>query len=284
MLEKLSLNNIEVFRELYNESNNYESYDKNFFCIYDNQNFVMKFLYRKFVKLIIVNGITIGYLWHESPTDRFTRVWALFISPKYYNLINERTLSDFDNLILAYEELNKNKKNLILNKLGFENIRYTNLMHMDLESYNENSSNYKGFKIVKFQENKDEGLRCHIQNQIFGESSRRELVIDDIYMDMAQDYYIEHLCYFGIENYKHIGYGQIINNRGMHTIVNFGISKGSRGKGLGKALLNGIIIKAKEAGIRDLYIRVDYENTKAINLYKDIGFIDIDKVLLWERK
>ena len=103
-------------------------------------------------------------------------------------------------------------------------------------------------------------------------------------MDMAQDYYIKHLCYFGIENYKYIGYGQIINNRGMHTIVNFGITRDKRGKGLGKVLLNSIIIKAKEAGIRDLYIRVDCENEKAINLYKKIGFMDIDKVLLWERK
>lgn len=284
MLEKLSLNSIEVFRELYNESNNYESYDKDFFYSYDKQNFVMKFLYRKFVKLIIVNGISIGYLWHESPVDRFTRVWSLFVNPKYYNLINERTLSEFDNLTLGYEELDKNNKNLILKKLGFKNIRYSNLMYMNIESYNKEKIKYKDFKIVEFQENKDEGLRCHIQNEIFGEIGRRELSIEDIYMDMAQDYYIKNLCYFGIEKYKHIGYGQIINNRGMYTIVNFGTIKESRGKGLGKALLHGIIIKAKETGIKDLYIRVDYENEKAINLYKNIGFTDIDKVLLWERK
>lgn len=283
MLEKLSLNNIEVFRELYNESNNYESYDKDFFYSYDKQNFVMKFLYRKFVKLIIVNGISIGYLWHESPVDRFTRVWSLFINPKYYNLINERTLSEFDTQILCYEELDKNNKNLILKKLGFKNIRYSNLMYMNLDHYNIDSNN-KDFKIVEFVANKDESLRCHIQNEIFGEAGRRELAVEDIYMDMVQDYYIKNLCYFGIEKDKYIGYGQIINNRGMHTIVNFGTTKESRGRGLGKALLNGVIIKAKEAGIKDLYIRVDYENKKAINLYKKMGFTDIDKVLLWERK
>lgn len=284
MLEKLSLNNIEVFRKLYNESNNYESYDKDFFYNYDKQNFVMKFLYRKFVKLISINGISIGYLWHESPVDRFIRVWSLFIVPKYYNLINERTLSDFDTLILGYEELNKDNKNFILKRLGFENVRYSNLMYMNLDSYNKENLKYKDFEVVEFKANKDEGLRCHIQNEIFGEASRRQLSIEDIYMDMVQDYYIKNLCYFGIEKNKHVGYGQIINNRGMHTIVNFGTVKSERGKGLGKALLKGIIIKAKEAGIKDLYIRVDYENEKAINLYRKIGFIDIDKVLLWERK
>lgn len=284
MLEKLSLTNIDVFRELYNESNKCKSYDKDFFCIYDNQNFVMKFLYRKFVKLIIVNGISIGYLWYESPVDRFTRVWSLFIDPKYYNLINERTLSDFDNLTLGYEELNNNNKNLILKRLDFKNVRYSNLMHMNLENYKKEDSNNEDFNIVELKANRDEALRCHIQNEIFGEANRKQLSIEDIYMDMVQDYYIKNLCYFGVEKNKHIGYGQIINNRGMHTIVNFGTIKECRGKGLGKALLKGIIIKAKETGIKDLYIRVDYENEKAINLYRKIGFIDIDKVLLWERK
>ncbi|WP_300379890.1 GNAT family N-acetyltransferase [Clostridium sp.] len=284
MLEKLSLNNIEIFRELYNESNNYKSYDKDFFYIYDKQNFVMKFLYRKFVKLITVNGISIGYLWHESPVDRFTRVWSLFIDPKYYNLINEITLSNFDNLILVYEELDNNNKNLILKRLGFKNVRYSNLMHMNLENYKKDKYDYEDFSIVEFKANKDEALRCHVQNEIFGEANRKQLSIEDIYMDMVQDYYIKNLCYFGVEENKHIGYGQIINNRGMHTIVNFGTIKEFRGKGLGKALLNGIIIKAKEAGIKNLYIRVDYENEKAINLYRKMGFTDIDKVSLWERK
>ena len=284
MLEKLSLNNIEVFRKLYNESNKHKSYDKDFFYTYDNQNFVMKFLYRKFVKLIIVNGISIGYLWHESPVDRFTRVWSLFIDPKYYNLINEKTLSDFDNLTLVYEELDNNNKNLILKRLDFKNARYSNLMHMNLDSYIKEETNYGNFNIVEFKANRDEALRCHIQNEIFGEASRKQLSIEDIYMDMLQDYYINNLCYFGVEKNKHIGYGQIINNRGMHTIVNFGTIKEARGKGLGKDLLKGIIMKAKDSGIRDLYIRVDFENEKAINLYRKIGFIDIDRVLSWERK
>ena len=41
------------------------------------------------------------------------------------------------------------------------------------------------------------------------------------------------------ENY--IGYGQIINNRNMYTIVNFGIIDGLRGLGLGKLLLYEIV-------------------------------------------
>ena len=70
----------------------------------------------------------------------------------------------------------------------------------------------------------------------------------------------------------------------MYTIVNFGIVDKYRGKGLSKIFLKKIIDEAKKYGIDELYIRVDSNNIKAINLYKSIGFKEINKILVWERK
>lgn len=50
------------------------------------------------------------------------------------------------------------------------------------------------------------------------------------------------------------------------------------GKGLGKDLMEIVIDKAIEQGVETIWLRVRKYNTRAINLYKKIGFvIDIDE-------
>lgn len=303
MLEKIGLNSIEALRKLHSKSLKRVSYDKDFFELYDKQNFVMKYLYRKFIKIIKINDNHVGYIWYEPPVDRYVRVWALYIEPEFIPLLNESTLDFFNRNILFYEVFNKSKRNTELMKLGFNKSRYSILMSLDLRYYNKdkeinniysklkdnlvkNNLNYYSsrFKVRKFIEGKDEALRCDIQNQIFADLNRKPLTIEDIYMDMGQDYYLKDFCFFGMLGDEAVGYGQIIDNRNMYTIVNFGIIERLRGIGLGKLLLHEIILKAKNYGIKELYIRVDYENLKAINLYKWIGFKFIDNITLWQRE
>jgi len=302
MLEKLTLNNMESFKELYSKSLKKLNYDKDFFKCYDNQNFLIKFLYRKFMRIIKLDNTSIGYIWYETPMDNFIKVWALYIDSKYINLIKENILSSFNSNILSYEAVDTVENNIILDKLGFKKQRYTLLMKMNIENYNNNERIYDIYnKIInnyyfknhfnsstvfstrKLIIGKDEELRCNIQNDIFGEWNRRPLTIDDIYSDMTQDYFLKDLCIFGMINNLYIGYGQIIFNRDMYTIVNFGIIKDFRGIGLGKLLLNDIILYAKKSGIKELAIRVDSNNTAAINLYKWIGFKESYKIVVWER-
>ena len=140
------------------------------------------------------------------------------------------------------------------------------------------------FSTRKLVVGKDEELRCNIQNDIFGEWNRRPLTVEDIYNDMTQDYFLKDLCIFGMINNSYIGYGQIIFNREMFTIVNFGIVNDFRGIGLGKLLLHEIILYAKKSGIKNLAIRVDCTNINAINLYKWIGFKEKYKIVIWERE
>ena len=65
-IEKLSLFNIENFRKLYNAK--YRSYicDRDFFTIYDEESFVVKYLLRKQVKIFKYNNKHIGYIWYDE--------------------------------------------------------------------------------------------------------------------------------------------------------------------------------------------------------------------------
>ena len=303
MLERLSLNNMNIFKELYNKNFEEASYNKDFFRCYEEQNFLIKYIYRKFIRLIKVDNNYIGYIWYEGGYGQYIKVWALYIDVDFKDLINYSTLSYFDKNILCYEEFDSLRTNILLNKLGFSKENYTlllkmnitnynyNVLQMQLENekqnslkYNMNIDNYADVSIRNLNIGKDEILRCNIQNDIFAQLDRKPLNVDDIYADMTQDYFIQDLCFLGIHNNDYIGYGQIIFNRNMYTIVNFGIVAKYRGKGLSKIFLSKIVDAAKNYGIEELFIRVDSTNLKAINLYKWIGFKEVNKILVWERK
>lgn len=296
MLEKLTLHNMDIFKEIYSRNFEEANYNKDFFKSYDSQNFLIKFLYRKSIRLIKVNEVYIGYIWYEGSLSQYTKVWALYIDFKYMSLLNKNILSLFNNYLLSYEALDTLQNSIVLESLGFTKKKYTLLLKLNLKTYEDKKDEY--IKEVKFklrlnntinfytrifEPGKDEILRCDIQNDIFEQWNRLPLTTEDIYADMAQDYYINELCILAILNNEYIGYGQIIYNRSMFTIVNFGIVSKYRGLGFGNLFLNEMIEYAKKYGIENLYIRVDSDNIKAINLYRKIGFLDENKVLVWER-
>lgn len=296
MLEKLTLHNMDIFKEIYSRSFEEANYNKDFFKSYDSQNFLIKFLYRKSIRLIKVNEIYIGYIWYESSSSQYTKVWALYIDFKYMGLLNKNILSLFNNYLLSYEALDTLQNSIVLESLGFTKKKYTLLLKLNIKTYEDKKDEYIkevefklrlnntiNFYTRIFDPGKDEILRCDIQNDIFEQLNRLPLTTEDIYADMVQDYYINELCILAILNNEYIGYGQIIYNRSMFTIVNFGIVSKYRGLGFGNLFLNEMIEYAKKYGIENLYIRVDSDNIKAINLYRKIGFLDENKVLVWER-
>jgi len=286
MLETLSLHNMDIFKRLYEESKLERSYDKDFFSIYNKENFLMKYIHRKFVKLLEHEGLFIGFIWYEPSTGKLVKVLSLYINKNYKNLIREKNvLKELDKNILYYEEYEDKRETLEL--LGFESIMKIFMMNLNLNNIKlnlleEDIINEK-LEVRKFLIGRDEELRCRLQNDIFYDEDRSPLKIEDIYSDMVQDYYLKNHCYFLIKDNEYIGYGQIILNRGVYTLVNFGILEEYRGCGFGIKFINYIIELCIKDNISDLYIRVDEKNIKAINLYKKIGFDVIDEVILWQR-
>lgn len=309
LLERLSSNNFENFKTLNLERFSKENYDKNFFEYYENEKFFLKVFLKKFVKLFTYNKTVIGFIWYEVPVEIPVRVWSLYIKPEYLNLISSKTLSSFNNTVLSYETLDDEIANETLLRLGFKKVRPSILMNMDLSNYSKEkevnslitslkynnellqklnllyNANMKEIKISieKVALKKDEELRCKLQNSIFSPSTRIPLEIEDIESDIEQDYYIEDLSLFIKVNNISIGYGQIIYNKDMYTVVNFGILKDFRGYGFGKILLNYLIKKSKDSKIDKLFIRVEESNYKALKLYNWIGFSPKTIINIWER-
>ena len=309
LLERLSSNNFENFKTLNLERFSKESYDKNFFEYYENEKFFLKIFLKKFVKLFIYNKKVIGYIWYEVPVEIPVRVWSLYVKPEYLNLLSPNILNSFNNTVLSYETCDDEANNEMLSKLGFQKVKPSILMSMNLKNYtkaqqtdkllsslkdnsyllekinilyNCNIDNIK-ISLEKVVLNKDEELRCKLQNSIFSASTRIPLEIEDIENDIQQDYYIEDLSIFIKINNVAIGYGQIIYNRDMYTVVNFGIIKEFRNFGFGKILLNSLIDKAKDMNIDELFIRVEETNYSALKLYNWIGFTPKSIINRWER-
>lgn len=302
-VEKLSVHNMDKFKELNKRRFLKETYDKDFFQFYNNEKFFTKMILKKFVKLFTINGAVIGYIWYDVPLDIPIKIWSLYFDTDYLDYIDASTLDIFNRASLSYEATDNFKDNLVLTKLGFAKVTPSILMKLDLNAYNRekecefllNSLSHntllkpyiKNHKVnITFEKMKisiDEGIRCNIQNEIFSDKCRLPLEIADVENDIQQDYYIEDLSIFIKLNGSPIGYGQVIYTRNMYTVVNFGIIEEFRSLGFGKLLLDNLIKRCKDKQYNELYIRVEENNINAVKLYSWSGFKFKLVINKWQR-
>lgn len=122
----------------------------------------------------------------------------------------------------------------------------------------------------------DEAKRVVIQNSIFKDTRGHiDCDIDDIKYEQQQDFFIEDGCIFLCCEGHIAGYSQIILEKFpviRPFIVNFGIDKRYRGRGLSTPLLNHTLNILKMKGFNEAFLTVDASNKKAYNLYKKAGF------------
>ncbi|SHJ41340.1 Acetyltransferase (GNAT) family protein [Hathewaya proteolytica DSM 3090] len=227
-----------------------------------------------------------GYIWVSSFKDKICFVQELYIqddtpigsigaignifSP--YSLIN-------------YTSIRKPKTNLYLESLGFSKKRSVLKMSMNRAFLKYNMEKLPCESSVKYyKEGEDEEIRCKVQNEIFRTANRKELNVNDIYMDERQAYYINKGALFLKIGNEIVGYSQLISNEGFITIVNFGIIPQYREKGYGKILLKEIINLSIILFPTEKTIKIDvFENNyKAISLYKKFGFFEECIVDSWE--
>lgn len=50
-----------------------------------------------------------------------------------------------------------------------------------------------------------------------------------------------------------------------------------RGMGIGKSLINACEDTARDNGYKDIYLRVEYDNSNAVNIYKRMGYEFIEE-------
>ena len=285
-IEKLSMFNIDKFRILYETIEDSYLCDKGFFDIYDKESFLVKFIIRKQVKLFKSNDNYVGYLWHECPDDssKWCTIYGISFKDDFIEHITSNFLDHLSFKALRFEIVQNAKNKLIMNRLGF-NIQFKSIiMSLDLLEHSK-LPEFKlpdNLKIKHFIKNKDEGLRCDIQNRIFGEKSRVPLTVSDIYQEENEEYFIEDFSVFlKNSNDEILGYGQIILSKNQYTIVNFGILEQYRMRGYGEILLKYLINLCRLNSIYQIFIRVEEANIKAINLYTKVGFVKCNSCISW---
>ncbi|MBU3098882.1 MULTISPECIES: GNAT family N-acetyltransferase [Clostridium] len=280
----LTLKNIDDFREINKFNTNFSLSNKDFFALYDSSNIIQKLFMRKNVNLLMEDNNYIGYIWFEKQNKYHSCINSMNVIEKgnliyfYKNLIG----SVINNSLLTYE-CEDNKVNIdILSELGFKRTKgFRELEKQCSEHFNTFVTSEITFSIVK--RNKDEKLRCLLQNEIFKNDDRIPIDIEDIYYDEEQEYYFDKGAIFIKYNNEPIGYGQIIVEEKSAIIVNFGIIGKNRNVGYGKVLLEYLLNIAMDNNFSKVSLRVDADNIVAFNLYRSLGFSVKKEFYTWQK-
>lgn len=220
----------------------------------------------------------LGYIWEERYSNDIISIKSLYI-PRGLSQIP----SDYfkNNKKYLYESISTKENVSLLMTLGFSIIEESYMLEMDLSSIPFENLPSVSFQVVKSR--KDISKRVSLQNDIFKDATRVPLDIYDIRLDMKQKHYIPELSIIISYNETPIGYGQIIKEKEVYTVVNFGIIAQYRNRGLGRYFLNYLITLAKNINITKLSIRVSKKNINAFALYTSVGFKQKYHILSWLR-
>lgn len=286
MLTCINLNNsnLEHLKKLNKNRRSFNELNEDFFKTYNKMNFVQKYFLKKNVKLLKNDEEYIGYIWVDNNYSREYKIKAMNVN-KVNNLLEclKKLLNSINkNNTYTYECQQNEKNTAILKELGFKKATGNIELLCSLTEDAVEPLIIDEITIRKFIINRDEKLRCYIQNKIFEKDDRIPLSVQDIFFDEAQEYYFNEGCYFISEGKKVIGYGQIIVSDAIATIVNFGILKEYRKKGYGRYFLNFLKKVAKDNGFKKIYIKVDWDNEVAFKLYKAEGFKVLKEVDTWK--
>ncbi len=267
--KKLSWFNINKFKKLSRGNVCFEFTKEDFFKGYDTLNPIGKLLYNKNVKLLKYNRNYIGYIW-------FTRIC------KNFYRINSMTINCSENDIVLYRKFFQSFKkgslfeadgnfNKLLTDIGFTEVNKLFEMKTILEEkYSFKLPSEISFKTFEIGE--DEQIRCSLQNKIFKTSSRAEIDIEDITFEEEQKYYLNEGSIFIKYGEKFIGYGQLIKENDKVSIVNFGILDEFRNRGYSKILLKYLLNLAIDNNLKEIYLKCNSDNIRALKLYKEHNF------------
>lgn len=290
MYECVGLNkrNLVYFEELNKRKNEFNNLNEDFFETYNNCNFAQQIFLRRRVKLLRINSKYIGYIWSDTNDKNICSINAISVlrvlSSMKVHVLYKLLIDTLKNKCVINYLCESNSYNYeILKNIGFNKkegtlILYSNISE-EIPIYLDGSLEFENLKMGE-----DEEKRCQIQNEIFKDDNRIPLNIEDIYFDQIQSYYFDQGAIFLKKDGEYIGYGQIIIENRIPTIVNFGILGEYRGNGYSKTLLSYLLKIIKLNGFDTVKIKVKSTNIPAINLYEKLGFCKKNEVCMWELK
>jgi len=273
------LNNYNVcYIEKFFNCDNIEIMD-NLSSIISNTSFLKRFLLWKNIKFLKINNDYVGFIWFNKIEKNKYRINSMRLVSKYDSISNYEILLSIikmDSSITCFCKDSDFEYN-ILQELGFKKKDTIMEMKKSLDNHPPLQS-IQDVSFYRFTRNKDEKLRCNIQNLVFGDLCRPPISEEDILYEQRQSYYIEEGCIFIKFRNKTVGYGQIILDKNKIYIVNFGILKDFRRQGLGESLLGYLLDIAKALNYNEVYLKCNLDNNKALNLYLSNGFTKTDLI------
>lgn len=282
--EKLRLSTINEMLRLNSKRISLNVLNEDFHKYYRKSSLINKYLLRKQVYLLKYDSSYIGYMWYSKIGAKNNQFFinSLYVE-NYFATDAHFTLPvyNFKNSIFYYDCKLTYQSSYLLSSLGFIKKNGTYELSKPITELEHISK--VGLKFIKFKKGKHERLRCDLQNEIFSNSQREPLTVQDIYLDEMQEYYVNDWCILLQYDNEFIGYGQIIMSNLRPLIVNFGIKDGYRERGFGDILLCYLLNLLYSSGYKEARIKVNTTNEPAFNLYKKKGFNIIDEYYTWAK-
>ena len=121
-------------------------------------------------------------------------------------------------------------------------------------------------KIVNCESKHLSALKC-LSDSLFNDGWTQKQFQDELENYNAKIFLLEN-------NNQIVGFVCLRTNTDEMEILNIGVGKDFQGKGYGKILLQKAIEYAEKKQITQIFLEVREDNTKALNLYKTMGFCE----------
>lgn len=285
VLERINKKNFKYLEALNLKSKDSNNLNEDILMEIKRDRVFKKFKLLNKLRIISFKGKYIGFIWFERSKYEYSVYNIRSIYAEGDNLVNvySKLLSSIPDSYsgIYYSAADTCIYNNVLEALKFRRLSGTCEMKMNLSKIAASYDSFEKLDFKIFKGNRDEDLRCRLQNSIFYNSNRIPLTVEDIKYDLTQKYSIKNGGVFLYYENKPIGYGQIIYDKRRYYLVNFGIIPSYRGKGLSKLLLYKLCSLAQNFNANELFLKVDVNNKVAIDLYRNFGFEIIEKYYKW---
>ena len=167
-----------------------------------------------------------------------------------------------------YKILDKRLEELNYEKIDLTSVQiYNNIKETDYNNKNITVDNV-------FSEN--------WKNCFFYCNNIKDIITIDIINNMLKNIRHKIISVYKMENGVFVGCGYGVIEKGFVGLFDIVVKEEYRGKGYGKEIVETILAKANETGIKKAHLSVVINNIKAKNMYEKIGFKEIYKY--WYRK